>query len=113
MTVWIDLQTARKVKSYLHIRSGNNIQGFTGGFNTLFINHAGNVFAETPLRTAGVTPDTPDIGDHHSRKIISYWWNWIRCLWKTKEIYIFEVHMPSVRRGDYERIVRSARTFQK
>ena len=27
------------------------------------------MFAETPLRTAGVTPDIPGIGDHHSREL--------------------------------------------
>jgi hypothetical protein len=102
----VTIQNDGKVITELHIWTGNNVQGFTGGFNAVFFDKDGRCIAETPLRTIGVTPDIPLVGDHHERrarytdKLSPDVYN------KTIEIGVALLHNPSTRWSEYERAVR-------
>jgi hypothetical protein len=106
MDATVTIQSDGKTITEIHSRTGNQLQGFTGGFNAVFFDKDGRCIAETPLRTIGVTPDIPLVGDHHERRA-RYTDNLSPDVYnKTIEIGVALLHTPSTRWSEYERAVR-------
>lgn len=102
----VTIQPDGKVITEIHIRTGNQAQGFTGGYTAVFFDKNGHCFAETPRRKIGVTPDLPLIADHHERYDRQTDQLTPSDYQKTALVSLILLHDAEVRWKDLERVVQ-------